>query len=72
MKKADLSQLSTSDLQEKLKEERTGLDKMWFTHTITPVENPMRIPLAKKTIARMLTELRKREAPALKGEGKEP
>ena len=53
MKKADLSQLSTSDLYEKLKEERTGLDKMWFTHTITPVENPMRIPHTKKNIARM-------------------
>lgn len=72
MKKADLSQLSTSDLREKLAEEKTSLGKMKFGHTITPVENPMRIPHAKKTIARMLTELRKRElvkdAPALKGE----
>ena len=61
MKKADLSQVSTKDLQEKLKEERTGLDKMCFTHAISPIENPKRIPLAKKAVARMLTELRKRE-----------
>jgi large subunit ribosomal protein L29 len=61
MKKADLSQTSTADLQEKLKEERNTLDKMFFTHAISPVENPMRIPLTKKSIARMLTELRKRE-----------
>ena len=70
MKKADLSQLSTSDLYEKLKEERTGLDKMWFTHTITPVDNPMRIPHTKKNIARMLTELRKREIAETKKTGK--
>ena len=61
MKKADLSQTSTTDLQDKLKEERNGLDKMWFTHAISPIENPMRIPHAKKSIARILTELRKRE-----------
>ena len=70
MKKADLSQLSTSDLREKLKEERTGLDKMWFTHAISPIENPMRIPHAKKTVARMLTELRTREIAETKKTGK--
>ena len=61
MKKADLSQLSTSDLQEKVTEERKGLDKMKFTHTISPVESPARITHARKNVARMLTELRKRE-----------
>lgn len=61
MKKVDLSQLSTGDLQERLAEERNSLDKIRFTHAISPVENPMKIPHGKKTIARMLTELRKRE-----------
>jgi large subunit ribosomal protein L29 len=61
MKKADLSQVSTSELLEKVKEERNALDKMWFTHAISPVENPKRISHAKKSVARMLTELRKRE-----------
>ena len=61
MKKADLSQTSTKDLQEKLKEEQNSLDKMYFTHSISPIENPMRIPHTKKSIARMMTELRKRE-----------
>jgi len=61
MKKADLSQVATKDLQDRLKEERTGLDKMWFTHAISPIENPKRISLAKKSIARILTEIRKRE-----------
>ena len=61
MKKADLSQLGTKDLQEKLTEEKNALGKMKFGHAITPVENPMRINLARKTIARTMTELRKRE-----------
>lgn len=61
MKKEDLSQLTTANLQEKLKDERNALTKMRFTHSISPVENPMRIRFSKKNIARMLTELRKRE-----------
>ena len=61
MKKVDFSQTSTSDLKEKLKDDRNGLDKMCFTHAISPIENPMRIPQTKKVIARVLTELRKRE-----------
>ena len=61
MKKADLSQTSTNDLREKLKEEKAGLDKMHFTHAISPIENPMRLRHTKKTIARVMTELRKRE-----------
>ena len=48
MKKADLSQVAITELKDKLKDERNSLDKMCFTHTISPVENPKRIPLAKK------------------------
>ena len=61
MKKADLTQLSTGDLQDKLKEERNSLDKMKFTHTISPAESPARISHSRKNVARMMTELRKRE-----------
>ena len=61
MKKANLTQLSTNDLSEKLKEEQNSLGKMKFTHTISPAESPARITHARKNIARMLTELRKRE-----------
>jgi large subunit ribosomal protein L29 len=61
MKKDDLSQLTTADLIEKLEDERNALARMRFTHAISPIENPMRIRYSKKTIARIMTELRKRE-----------
>ncbi len=66
MKKADLSQLSTGDLKDKLKDERASLDKMTFTHVISPVESPARISHSRKNVARMMTELRKRELAELK------
>lgn len=61
MKKADLSQLSTNDLREKLAEEKASVAKMKFGHSISPAESPMRIRNGRKTVARMMTELRKRE-----------
>mgnify|MGYP001608843923 FL=1 len=61
MKKEDYTQLSMSDLVEKAKEEKLQYAKMKFNHSISPVENPMKIRTARKNIARMVTELKKRE-----------
>ncbi|MEW6468201.1 MAG: 50S ribosomal protein L29 [Bacteroidota bacterium] len=61
MKKQDLTQLSTSDLREKIQEQKQALDKMVFNHSISPIENPLKIRISRKEIARMKTELRKRE-----------
>ncbi|MFH1005487.1 MAG: 50S ribosomal protein L29 [Bacteroidota bacterium] len=61
MKKVDLSQLSDSDLNEKLNDEKNIYSKMNFNHVISPVENPIHIRITRKTIARMMTEIRRRE-----------
>jgi len=39
---------------------------MKFTHTISPVESPARINHTRKNIARLMTELRKRELADIK------
>ena len=62
MKKQDLSQLSTNDLREKIQEQHATLNKMTFNHSISPVENPLKIRVARREVARMKTELRKRES----------
>ena len=61
MKKEDYTQLSLSDLVEKIKEEKALYAKMKFNHSISPVENPMKIRTARKNVARMITEWKKRE-----------
>ena len=66
MKRQDLSQLGTGDLREKIKEEKAALAKMKFNHSISPVENPLRMRMNRKEIARMMTELRKRELDEVK------
>jgi large subunit ribosomal protein L29 len=61
MKQADIKQLSTSDLREKVKEAKGTLAKLKLNHAVSPIENPANITGNRKTIARLSTELRKRE-----------
>ncbi|RAI99800.1 large subunit ribosomal protein L29 [Chitinophaga skermanii] len=59
--KVDLKGLSEQDLREKISEDQLRLKKVTFSHAITPIENPMSIRAMRREIARMKTELRKRE-----------
>ncbi len=61
MKKTDLKEFSTQDLQAKLAELEQNLVKMKINHSISPLDNPMQIKAARKEIARIHTELRWRE-----------
>ncbi len=58
--------MSTSELRERLDEEKKQLRKLRMNHAVSPLENPMKIVAYRKTVARILTELRKREAEAIK------
>ena len=61
MKQIDIKDLSTEDLNEKLLEQREMLIKLKMSHTVSPLENPKQLGGIRKTIARVNTELRKRE-----------
>lgn len=56
-----VKELSSTELQDRLDSERNELRKMKLSHAISPVENPNLIKTHKKNIARILTELRRRE-----------
>ncbi|MBQ7279395.1 MAG: 50S ribosomal protein L29 [Bacteroidales bacterium] len=56
-----LKELSTSELKEKLDNERNVYQKMLLTHAVSPLENPNKIKESRRNIARYLTELRARE-----------
>jgi large subunit ribosomal protein L29 len=61
MKNADIKALSLEELKERLKAERTTGQNLRFAHAISPLENPFKITESRKTVARLNTELRKRE-----------
>ena len=61
MKQQEINELTTPELREKLANEQDRLVTMRLNHAISPLENPQLIKAQRRDIARMLTELRKRE-----------
>ena len=61
MKHQVITDLSTPDMVERLKEEQERLTKMKLSHAVSPLENPQSIKEQRRTIARLKTELRRRE-----------
>ncbi len=61
MKNADIRGLSMDDLQEKLYELEEKLLKLKLNHAVSEIENPMQIKQTRRLIARVKTEIRKRE-----------
>lgn len=64
MKKEDLSKLSVEDLQKQVAGATEALTKMKLGHKVTPLENPIQIRNERKAIARLNTELTKRQKQA--------
>lgn len=64
MKQLDIKDLSVDDLTEKFAEQKEVLAKMKLSHSVSPLENPMQIKQTRRTVARLNTELRKRELQA--------
>lgn len=61
MKQSVINELTTPELLERLEEEEKQLLKIKLNHAVSPLENPMKIKFFKRTIARIKTEIRKRE-----------
>jgi large subunit ribosomal protein L29 len=56
-----LVEMSMDDLRARIKEDEMRMKKLTFAHAITPLENPMSIRDIRRDLARMKSELRKRE-----------
>ena len=61
MKAAELKEKEVKDLQEMLAKSVKALNAKKLQHAVSPLENSAELKLAKKDIARILTELRARE-----------
>ena len=61
MKQQEIVQLSVGDLQERVADFKEQLIKLELTHAVSPLENPLQIRELRKTVARLSTELTKRE-----------
>ena len=61
MKIAEIREIATNELAERLETEVANYNQMVLNHAVSPLENSAQIKEQRRTIARMKTELRQRE-----------
>ena len=61
MKIAEIREIGTNELVERIETEVANYNQMVLNHSISPLDNPAQIKQLHRTIARMKAELRQRE-----------
>lgn len=61
MKQSEIKELSVAELQERLKELKKNHSDLKVAHAISPLDNPIQLRSVRRTVARVATELTKRE-----------
>jgi large subunit ribosomal protein L29 len=64
MKQKVILEMTNEELKERLDEERKQLVKMKLAHAVSPLDNPHKMKEYKSTVARLLTEIKRREIEA--------
>ena len=62
--KKSIQSLNEQDLQARIREDELRLKKLEFAHAISPLENPMSIRSLRRELARLKTELKKKQLSA--------
>ncbi len=61
MKQSEIKELSIEELKERLADFKKQHEDLKMAHSVTPLENPLQIRHTRRTVARLATELTKRE-----------
>jgi len=62
MKTSEITELTTSEIIERINSSAGELVRMKLNHSVNPLDNTMKLKFARKDIARLKTELRKRQS----------
>ncbi|MEQ8303202.1 MAG: 50S ribosomal protein L29 [Cytophagales bacterium] len=66
----DIKGMTVEEINEMIAGEQGMLQKLKFSHAISPIENPMKIRQTRRILARLKTELHARELAEINGNGK--
>jgi large subunit ribosomal protein L29 len=61
MKAAEIRELTDKEILERIELEKTNLLKLRLNHSISPLDNPMKIKETRRNIARLQTILNQRK-----------
>lgn len=61
MKTSEIIELTSKEIVERLQTEQENLVRLRLNHSVSPLDNPMKIRESRRNIARLQTILRSRE-----------
>ncbi len=61
MKTSEINEMTISDIEERIENEKLALQQMELNHSVSPLDNPMKIRHARRNIARLMTILRQKQ-----------
>jgi large subunit ribosomal protein L29 len=61
MKTAEVKELTTKELIERIETEKAYIVRQKLNHAISPLDNPLSLRTARRNIARLMTELNRRK-----------
>ncbi|MCO5725238.1 50S ribosomal protein L29 [Robiginitalea marina] len=61
MKQSEIKEMATEELKEKVVALKKQFEDLKMAHAVTPLENPLQLRKARRTVARLATEITKRE-----------
>lgn len=61
MKPSVIREMTSEEIKDKISEEKDALAKLRMHHAVSTLENPLQLRYRRKDIARLKTELTKRE-----------
>ncbi len=61
MKTSEIRELSDKEILERIQFEKDTLVRLNMNHAVSPLDNPMKIKVARRNIARLKTIVRQRE-----------
>ena len=61
MKQSEIIELTDNELQERLDNEKDYLARLRLNHAISPLDNPNKIVVARRNVARLITEVNRRK-----------
>jgi large subunit ribosomal protein L29 len=61
MKSSEIKELTIQELLERLESEETLMVRMKMNHAVSPLDNPNKIVVTRRNIARLKTEVRARQ-----------
>ena len=62
MKMSEIKELTNKELEERIETDKNNLVRMRLNHVVSPLDNPMKLKFMRKDIARMMTEINRRQS----------